>query len=142
MTDAERYVLSIYPRASCFETNLYWPGQGSRRRWIVTKSPYSSVSEGEGLTEIEAWARAANRIEAKQKQKTEEYAMTRLEELAQKHFPLVAYDEALEFGRELLEECARIADEHAEETPSIAADNAARLIAEAIRALAEESKKK
>lgn len=60
--------------------------------------------------------------------------MTRLEELAQKHFPLVAYDEALEFGKELIEECARIAVRKAAYGPTE--------IAEAIRFLAEEGGKK
>jgi hypothetical protein len=67
LTDAEKFVRSKYPDASCFETNLYWPGQGERRRFIVIKSGFSSISEGEGITAIEAWANAANRIEAKER---------------------------------------------------------------------------
>ena len=64
MTDAEKYVRSIWPNASCFEANLYWPGQGHRRRWIVLSSPIMSRSEAQGMSEIEAWANAANKLEA------------------------------------------------------------------------------
>ena len=63
MTDAQQYVLKHWPEAACHFANLYWPGQGKRKRWIVTRSPIWSGVDGEGLTEVEAWARAANRLE-------------------------------------------------------------------------------
>lgn len=68
-TDAEKYVRSIWPEASCHgPVLLYWPGQGERKRYVVTKAMHVSRSGGEGLTEVEAWVDAANRLEAKRKE--------------------------------------------------------------------------
>lgn len=60
----ELFVKSVYPQAKCTDkpVRLYWPGQGERLRYIVTASPVSSRSEGEGATPEEAWAKAAERV--------------------------------------------------------------------------------
>jgi hypothetical protein len=64
MNDQE-FVLAKYPRAECFgPVNLYWPGQGTRRKYIVTSAPHMSRTEGEGDTPAEAWTNAAVRIKA------------------------------------------------------------------------------
>ena len=65
MTPKE-YVLSVYPEAECDgPVKMYWPGQGTRFRYIVTASPVMSRSEGEGLSSEEAWENAAERIKAR-----------------------------------------------------------------------------
>jgi hypothetical protein len=62
MTD-EEFVKSRSDQAACFgPVTLYWPGQGERRKYIVTMSPVESRSQGEGDTIEEAWHNAAQRI--------------------------------------------------------------------------------
>ena len=63
------YVLSRYPEASCFETDTYWPGQGTHHQWLVTLKPYSSISFARGETEDQAWERAGYRLQFKEQQK-------------------------------------------------------------------------
>jgi hypothetical protein len=67
--DAERYVRERWPKATCDGPGkVYWPGQGERRGWIVTRSQHWSGVDGFGITETAAWADAANRLEKREKQ--------------------------------------------------------------------------
>jgi len=67
----EEYVLTVYPDAKCSggPVNLYWPGQGTRRKYIIIPSAISSMTIGEGDTPDEAWkkarVKAAARLERK-----------------------------------------------------------------------------
>jgi hypothetical protein len=53
------YVLSACPEAKCVFGSLYWPGQGTRSRYIVWGWSHMSFPLGEGMTPNEAWAIAA-----------------------------------------------------------------------------------
>ena len=66
MTEAEKFVKERLPRAECIgPVTTYWPGQGNRQgRYLILKSPVHSTSLGSGSNPIEAWANAANRLEA------------------------------------------------------------------------------
>lgn len=55
-------VLKTFPEASCFEANMFWPGQGSRKSWIVTRRPIDSMPFTTAQTEEWAWERAAVNI--------------------------------------------------------------------------------
>ena len=61
-SEAEDLFKQRWHEGSCFKVNLCWPGQGSRRRWIVTRAPYWSGVDGSGRTEAEAWENAAERL--------------------------------------------------------------------------------
>lgn len=65
---AQEYVKSIYPQAHAFgPINTYWPGQEVQKgRFLVSKSPISSMSEGGGDSIESAWEDAAKRIHVKQ----------------------------------------------------------------------------
>jgi hypothetical protein len=64
MTEAEQFVRKIWPEASCTDqpAKVYWPGQGTRYVYVVTRGGHWSGIDGEGNTAIAAWADAANRL--------------------------------------------------------------------------------
>ena len=64
MTEAEEYVKKYWPDAQCHYVNLYWPGQGSRKKHIVVRSSYWSGVDGSGDSIEEAWNRAAINVSA------------------------------------------------------------------------------
>lgn len=63
MTDKE-VVINQWPDASCFKATQYWPGQGKRTGYIVTRAMHWSGVDGFGATADEAWSDAANRLKA------------------------------------------------------------------------------
>jgi hypothetical protein len=64
-SDEENFFRQRYPEASCFKVNLCWPGQKTRRRWIVTRAPWWSGVDGSGSTRAEAWKSAEERLKQK-----------------------------------------------------------------------------
>ena len=56
------YVLAVEPETTCFQANVAWPGQPTRRLWLLTLHPAQSISFARGENEDQAWERAAWRL--------------------------------------------------------------------------------
>jgi hypothetical protein len=65
---AKKYVLSIWPTATCSggPVKAFWPGQGERLVYMVIRASYWSGIDGEGKSASEAWIDAATRLHLSQ----------------------------------------------------------------------------